>query len=178
MIYSKHPLGMSNLTETFAHTLEATGISQSDNKKNLEEERRLLEENKNKYANDFLTNTESLSLKYKENIAVKGLSHQEQMEIYRKYKQNLDKIEVDYKKIIQKAQKRCMKQTITKCSICYTDMDCNDESLVTALQCGHEFHTNCMVSIQAWFEKNPNTCPYCWQVCTLQGRQIQIFGAI
>ena len=105
-------------------------------------------------------------MKYKEDIAVKRLSQQEQTEIYREYKQNLDKIEVDYKENIQKAQKRFMEQTVTQCSICYTDMDCNDESLVTALQCGHEFHTDCMVSIWAWFEKNPNTCPYCWQVCT------------
>ena len=111
----------------FAHTLEATD---SVNKKNLKEERRVLEENQNKYANDLFTNRESLLSKHKEDIAVKGLSQQEQMEIYKEYKQNLDKIEVDYKENMEKAQSRFVKQTVTLCAICREDMDCDDESEV------------------------------------------------
>ena len=95
---------------------------------------------------------------------LKGLSQQEQMEIYREYKQDLDKIEVDYKENIQKAQARFIKQTVTECGICRTEMDCDDESKVTELNCGHEFHTDC---VRPWFEGNSNTCPYCRQVCTL-----------
>ena len=147
----------------FAHTLEA---SDSVNKKDLKEERRVLEENQNKYANDLFANRESLLLKHKENIAVKGLSQQEQMEIYKEYKQNLDKIEVDYKENMQKAQSRFVKQTVTLCAICRTEMDCDDESKVTELKCRHEFHSDCL---RLWFESNANvnTCPYCGSVCTL-----------
>ena len=145
----------------FAYTLEATD---SVNKKNVEEEHRVLEESQNKYANDLHTNRESLFLKYKKDIALKGLSQQEQMEVYREYKRDLDKIEVDYKENIQKAQTRFIKQTVTECGICRTEMDCDDESKVTELNCGHEFHTDC---VRLWFEGNSNTCPYCRQVCTL-----------
>ena len=95
----------------FAYTLEATD---SVNKKNLKEEHRVLEENQNKYANDLHTNRESLFLKYKKDRTIKGLSQQEQMEVYKEYKQNLDKIEVEYKENIQKAQTRFMKQNDSK----------------------------------------------------------------
>ena len=145
----------------FAYTLEATD---SVNKKNVEEDHRILEESQNKYANDLHTNRESLFLKYKKDRALKGLSQQEQMEVYKEYKQNLDKIEVEYKENIQKAQTRFIEQTVTECGICRTEMDCDDESKVTELNCGHEFHTDC---VSPWFEGNSNTCPYCRQVCTL-----------
>ena len=147
----------------FLHILSGEATD-SVNKKNLKEERRVLEENQNKYAKDLHTNRESLSLKYKEDIAVKGLSQQEQIEIYREYKQNLDKIEIDYKENVQKAQSRFIEQTVTECIFCKTEMDCDDESKVTVLNCGHEFHTDC---VRPWFERYSKTCPLCGQVCTL-----------
>ena len=105
-------------------------------------------------------------MKYKEDIAVKRLSQQEQTEIYREYKQNLDKIEVDYKGNVQKAQSRFIEATVAECIFCRTEMDCDDEAKVTELNCGHEFHTDC---VRPWFERlrYSKTCPLCGQVCTL-----------
>ena len=95
---------------------------------------------------------------------VKGLSQQEQMEIFRQYNQKLDKIEVDYKENMQKAQSKFIEQTVTECIFCRTEMDCEDESKVTELDCGHEFHADC---VRPWFERYSKTCPLCGQVCTL-----------
>ena len=95
---------------------------------------------------------------------LKGLSQQEQMEIYREYKQDLDKIEVDYKENIEKAQKLFMEQTYIQCGICITEMDCSDESKVTRLNCGHEFHTDCLRQALEY----KNECPLCRRVCTLE----------
>ena len=94
---------------------------------------------------------------------MKGLSQQEQMEIYKEYKQNLDKIEVDYKENMEKAQKIFMEQTFTQCGICREEMDCNDESKVTTLNCGHEFHTDCLRQALEY----KNECPLCRRVCTV-----------
>ena len=143
----------------FALALEE--VPDTYNQKKLKEYRKVLEENQNKYANEFHTNKESLLSKYRENTSVKGLSHQEQKLIYVEYQQDLDKLQVDYKENLQKAQETFNEQIVIDCGICSTEMDCNDKSDVLALHCGHDFHTGC---VREWL-KRKSECPMCRRRC-------------
>ena len=47
------------------------------------------------------------------------------------------------------------------CSICHVDMNgCNQDSIYTIPDCGHKFHTGCIVN---WFRVSDGSCPYCRQ---------------
>lgn len=46
-------------------------------------------------------------------------------------------------------------QSKTECSVCKTDVECNEECMVTP--CGHVFHSECLVP---WMNQR-RTCPYC-----------------
>ena len=145
----------------FALALEE--VTDTYNQKKLKEYHKVLEENQNKYANEFHTNKESLLSKYRENTSVKGLSHQEQKLIYVEYQQDLDKLQVDYNEKLQKAQETYNEQMVIECSICRTEIDCNDKSEILALPCGHEFHTDC---VKKWLEEK-GECPYCRRGCSI-----------
>ena len=132
------------------------------NQKQLKEYRKVLEENQNKYANEFHINKENLLSKYREDTLVKGLSQQEQKLMYVKYQQELDKLQVDYNKNLQKAQATFNEQIVVECGICRDEMDCKYLE-VLALHCGHEFHTDC---VKPWLEKK-GTCPYCRRSCNI-----------
>ena len=122
-----------------------------------------MEENQNKYANEFHTDKERILSKYRENISVKGLSQQEQKLMYVKYQQDLEKLQVDYNENLQKAQETYNEQIVIECDICRLEMDCNDKSEVLALHCGHEFHTPC---ITQWL-KQASECPHCRTHCSI-----------
>ena len=138
-------------------------VTDTYNQKKLKEYRKILEETQNKHANEFHTNKESLLSKYRENILVKGLSQKEQKQMYEEYHQDLDKLQVDHNENLQKAQETYNEQIVIDCSICGTEMDCNDKSEVLALHCGHDFHTDC---IKEWLEKK-GECPYCRRRCSI-----------
>lgn len=50
-------------------------------------------------------------------------------------------------------------QSESRCSICLDEM--NEHGGCTTLECGHQFHVNCIVS---WFRRGPSTCPMCRSV--------------
>ena len=138
-------------------------VTDTYNQKKLKEYHKVLEENQNKYANEFHTNKESLLSKYRENTSVKGLSYQEQKLIYVEYQQDLDKLQVDYNENLQKAQETFNEQIVIDCSFCLNKMDCNDKSEVLALHCGHDFHTDC---VREWLKKK-GKCPLCRRSCSV-----------
>ena len=157
------PLLFTILQSQWIFVLALDEVTDTYNQKKLKEYRKILEENQNKYANEFHTNKESLLSKYRENVLVKGLSEQEQKLMYVEYHQDLDKLQLDYNENLQKAQETYNEQIVIHCSICDTEMDCNDQSKVFALHCGHDFHTDC---VKSWLEIK-SECPYCRRSCSI-----------
>lgn len=57
--------------------------------------------------------------------------------------------------IVFYVQKSMNEDTKNQCCICMSEM--TDGTNITITQCGHRFHTSCIIS---WGSKN-NTCPFC-----------------